>query len=350
MAQEQLRLEQYETVLYNANLNPLGVPKSVKTTLMNSIDSIGHYPGDYKELKKVIATYANCKADQVVLGTGSSDLLRLYIALLAPKKAMVIVPTSSEYEHVLSIYGCKIKEYTLDEKKDFAFDVDDYISKLDKQVDLAIIGNPNNPTSQIVTREDMTKIATACKEKGIFLIIDEMYIEFTDDYKQLTAVPLVEEFDNIAILRSISKFFAMPGLRFAYAIMNNEEQMSIIDITTTPNNISTLTIAACKAMFTDSEYISMSRSQVHTERNLIYSAMSTDKNVHIVKPYGSFAIVKLLNPNVNASKMAEICNTRGLVIRNCSDIKGLDDSYIRFCFMNPKQNDLLVNTILESAK
>ncbi len=348
MSQNQLRIEQYDTVLYNANLNPMGVPESVTKALAASTDAIMRYPNVYYDgLRKSISAYAGCKEEHIVLGNGSSDLLRLYTALLSPKKAMILVPSFSEYEKVLGIYGCETVFYELDESKDYVFDIADFVGHLDSSIDMIILGNPNNPTSQIISRDDMETLVAVCKELEIFLLIDEMYIEFTENYQNLTAVPLVEEYDNIAVLRSISKFFAVPGLRLGYAIMNNEDNMNIINITSAPNQITSLTAAVCTDMFRDREYVMASRSQIYTERNLIYSAMATNKNVKLYKPYANFMLVKILKDDVSASQIAANCNLKGIVIRNCENIRGLSDRYIRFCFMKPSQNDLLVNTILE---
>lgn len=348
MSKSPLRLEQFDTVLYNANLNPMGVPASVIKALDDNKASIVKYPGDYfTNLKKSIAEYTQCNKEHIVLGSGSSDLLRLFVALLAPKKALIVEPTFSEYEKVLKIFGCELDYYKLSEDNDYQIDVMDYVSKLNSSYDLIILGNPNNPTSQILSRDDIETIAEACKQLDIFLIIDEMYIEFTEKYKELTSVSLVEEYENIAVLRSVSKFFAVPGLRLAYAIMNNPENMEIINITSTSNSLSTLTAAACTEMLKDKSYISQSRSQIHTERSLIYSAMATNKNVRLFKPYANFMLVKILKNDVTAKQIEEHCKLKGIVIRNCENIRGLSDKYIRFCFMKPNQNDLLVNTILE---
>lgn len=351
MSQNPLRIEQYDTVLYNANLNPMGVPESVTKSIAEHASSVMRYPNDYyKGLKASISVYAGCKEEHIVLGNGSSDLLRLFTALLAPKKAMVLVPSFSEYENVLNIYGCETVFYELDESRGFEFDITDFVGSLDSSIDMIILGNPNNPTSQIISRDDMETLCEVCKELDIFLLIDEMYIEFTEKYQELTSVPLVEEYNNIAVLRSISKFFAVPGLRLAYAIMNNEDNMSIINITSAPNQITSLTAAVCTDMFKDKRYIQESRSQIYTERNLIYSAMSTNRNVQLYKPYANFMLVKILKDDVSASQIAAHCNLKGIVIRNCENIRGLSDKYIRFCFMKPSQNDLLVNTILELLK
>lgn len=348
MAKAPLRIEQLDTVLYNSNLNPMGVPESVKKALSENLGGIIRYPSEYYgDLKKSISLYSGADEENIVLGNGLSDMLRLYCSLIIPQKALILSPTATEYERVLSIYGCEVSYYELDEEKDYVLDIKDFVSKLDSSYDMIILGNPNNPTSQIIGREDMELIAEVCKELEIFLIIDEMYIEFTEDYEKLTSTSLVKEFDNIAVLRSVSKFFAVPGLRLSYSIISNPSHLEMISITVAPNKISTLTAAACTAMFKDKKYIEESRSQIHTERNLIFSAMNTNKNVKLFKPYANFMLVKILKDDLSAQAIEEHCRTKGIIIRNCSNFHGLDNKYIRFCFMKPKQNDLLVNTILE---
>ncbi|MBP3717892.1 MAG: aminotransferase class I/II-fold pyridoxal phosphate-dependent enzyme [Eubacterium sp.] len=343
-----LRIEQYETVLFNANLNPKGIPESVTQAIKENISSIVKYPDIYyNKLKTAVSSYVGAPLENIVMGNGSTDLLKLYGALLLPKKALLLTPGPSEFENVLSAYNVEISFYDLKEEEDFKLDMDDLIAQLTDDLDLIIIANPNNPTSKKIELADIRKLTEACKEKNIFLIIDEMYIEFLDDYKKYTAVPLTEEFDNISVIRSVSKFFAVPGLRFAYAIMNNPEHKEIIDLTTTKNNIASLTAIAITDMFKDEEYITESQSMIHTERSLVYLAMSTSKTIKLIKPDANFMLVKLLKDDLSSSDVAMHGNPRGIIIRKCDDIRGLSDKYIRMCFMKPKQNDLMVNTILE---
>ncbi len=348
MSKPTLRIDQYETVLYDANLNPMGIPVSVKQSIANNIGSIIKYPDVYyTNLKTAVADYAGTVLDRIFIGNGSPDLLRLFAALIAPKKSMILVPSSTEYEKVVRAYRSEVVFYELKEEEDYVLSVPDLIASLDKSLDLLILGNPNNPTSKRITREQIEEIAEACKALDIFLIVDEMYVEFLDDYFEVTAVPLVEKFQNMAVLRSVSKFFAVPGLRFAYAVMNNRELADIIDVTTTRNNIATLSAIAGVDMFKDKGYFEASRSTIHTERSLVYLAMAPCRTIRLFKPDANFMLVKLLREDLTSSKVAEHCSLRGIMIRRCDDIRGLSNKYIRFCFMNPKQNDLMVNTILE---
>ena len=343
-----LRLEQYPTVLYNANLNPLGIPESVRRAIAENLSSITKYPDIYyNKLKKAAAEYTDMTLDRIVMGNGSSDLYKLYATILKPKKALLLSPGPMEYERVLRTFNCEVKYYDLSENKEFELDMDDLIKSLDDSYDVLMISNPNNPTSKIVSFEDIKKLAEACRDHKIFLIVDDMYIEFVDDYKTYTAIPLTDEFSNLAVIRSVSKFFAVPGLRFGYAVMKNPALMKLVDITVTKNNIASLSAIAASAMFKDDDYIEQGQSVIHTERSLVYLAMSTSKNIKLYKPAANFMLVRLLGDNVDSTLVADHCNQRGIIIRRCDDIRGLDNKFIRFCFMNPKQNDLMVNTILE---
>ena len=111
-----LRIEQNETVLFNANLNPLGVPESVKRAIKENISSIVKYPDIYyTKLKKAVAEYVNVSLDNVVIGNGSTDLLKLFAALITPKKVKLISPSSSEYENVFKAFNAELDFYDLDE-------------------------------------------------------------------------------------------------------------------------------------------------------------------------------------------------------------------------------------------
>ena len=348
MAKTPLRIKQYDTVHFDTNVNPLGIPETVRTALANNISSVYNYPeAYYGNLRTAIAEYTSSTEDRVILGSGSVDLIKLLTALIMPKKALVIVPGSMGYEKALKAYGCKTEYYYLDEEADYALDIVDFLGKLDSSFDMLIIGNPNNPTSKKLERDDIEEIAKACDDLGIFLVVDEMYIEFIDNEKDYTAIPLTDKYTRLAVLRSVTKFFAVPGLRIAYALMNNPDYMQLARMASSESGISALSAIAGAVMLRDASYIEESKSMMHTERSLVYLAMSTCKTIRLVKPDANFMLMKILKDDVTASDVFDHYKQRGVIIRKCDDITGLSNKYIRFCFMNPKQNDLMVNTILE---
>ena len=200
---------------FAANGNPLGISPRLKKSLCEHIDSIGSYPDrEYTSLRKKIAEYVNAQTDDIIVGNGSTELISLFIQIKHPKKALIVGPTYSEYEREVSLGGGCSLYYRLEEENNFNIDIESLEKELDKDVDLLVICNPNNPTSSAITRSDMRRILDICKKKGIFVMVDETYVEFVEDINQITSVS-TKYYNNIIILRGISKFFAAPGLRLA---------------------------------------------------------------------------------------------------------------------------------------
>ncbi len=341
-------IEQYETVRFDLNLNPLGIPKSVITTVSNNISGLNRYPDtDYKLLKDSISEYTKAACDNIVIGSSSYEFIKLLIEFNNPKKALLISPGLQNYENILKLNGCEIIYYNTNDEDDFILDIADFISSLNESLDMVFISNPNGTTSSAIDRESIEFIAKICKGNDIFLVIDEEYIEFVKDYSEYTAIPLIDAYDNMAVLRNTTKFFAVPGLRLAYALISNSVFKKTLDIAGFPYSINNMAYAAGIEMFQDADYINSSHSVINTERNLVYAALTSCKTIKLYKPDANFILIKLLKDDITAGDVVEYLSNKGLCIRSCADIYGLNNKYIRFCFMNPKQNDLLVNTLLE---
>lgn len=341
-------LSQYETVRADLNMNPLGIPESATRAISDNMSLLSVYPDTaMKKLREAVSEYSGADIDDLIIGGSSYEFVKILCEFTSPKKAILITPGSQRYEKLLSMNGCDITYYATSEEDDFNLDIADFISQLTEDIDVVFISNPNGTTSQIIDAESMEFIAKVCDGNDITLVVDEEYMDFVDSIEENTAISLTKDYENVVVLRNTTKFFALPGLRLAYMITTNPVLKKTLEITGLPFAISKLAEVAGEAIFKDSEYIASSRELIHTERNLVYSALATSKSVRLYKPSANFILVKLLDGKVTSSEVADYCLTKGLYIRSCSDIRGLDNTYIRFSFMMPKQDDLLVNTILE---
>ena len=341
-------ISQVETVRADLNINPLGIPDSVSKAISESLSQLSAYPDrSMKKLKAAISAYSGADEDNIIIGGSSYEFVKILCEFTSPKNVILITPGAQNYERLLSMNGCNITYYSTPEEEDFNLDIADFISKLTEDIDMIFISNPNGTTSQIIDAESMEFIAKICDGNDITMVVDEEYMDFVDDISVNSAIPLICEYENVVVLRNTTKFFSVPGLRLAYMATSNPVLKKALEITELPYSIGKLVEAAGVAMFTDNEYISKSRELIRTERNLVYSALSTHKTIKLYKPSANFILIKLLKNDVSAGDVVEHCLPNGLYIRSCADIRGLDNKYIRFCFMNPKQDDLLVNTILE---
>ena len=339
---------QVETVRADLNMNPLGIPESVTRAIADNMKQLSVYPDNTtKKLKEAISSYTGAPADDIIAGSSSYEFVKILCEFTSPKKAILITPGAQNYEKLLSMNGCDITYYEAPEEDDFNIDIADFISKLSEDIDIVFISNPNGTTSQIIDSESMEFIAKICDGNGITLVVDEEYMDFVDDISANSAISLTSAYENIVVLRNTTKFFAVPGLRLAYMVTSNPVLKKTLEITGLPFAIGKLVEAAGTAMFNDEKYIADSRELIRTERSLVYSALSTHKSIKLYRPSANFILIKLKKSDISAGDVVEHCLPKGLYIRSCADIRGLDNKYIRFCFMNPKQDDQLVNTILE---
>lgn len=333
---------------FASNVNPFGLSEKVKTALAEHMEVISDYPDrEYKELKAAIHAYTGVDTEYILPGSGVTELIVTFIHTIKPQKTIVVEPTYSEYKRDLKEIKSEIIDHVLQEQDQFRLNTDDLISKIDDTIDMVILCNPNNPTSTCINKEQLTKIAEHCKATSTFVLIDETYIEFVKKPEEISALSLVKDYNNLLVLRGVSKFFAAPGLRLGYGCTSNTKLLHYINKHSNPWSINSVAAYAGALLFKDTDYINKTRDQIALEQNLVCSALRPRKTIKIYQPVTNFVLIRLLRNDLTASDVFEHCIKKGLMIRDCSNFMGLSDKYIRFCFLSPEEDDLLVNTLLE---
>ena len=337
-----------EIVSFSANVNPLGISELLRRELPSRLDVISSYPDrDYTHLREVIAGYCGTAAENIIAGNGSTELITLFIKAIGPCKAMIIAPTYSEYERELSLSGGTSIYFALKEEDGFRLDPDALIKSLDDQIGMLILCNPNNPTSTAVKRSDMKRILDKCRSLGIFVMIDETYIEFAEEYDEISCVPLTSEYDNLCLLRGVSKFFAAPGLRLGYAICGNGKMMKDLAAIKDPWTVSSVTETAGALMFTDADYIKATKDLIFSERRRVTEALRAISGLKVYDPVANFVLCRITKENADAGILFDKAIRSRMMIRNCASFPFLDDRYFRICFMKPEDNDRLLDVIRE---
>ncbi len=332
-----------DIISFSANVNPLGISYQLRSTLSENLDAITTYPDrEYTALRNGIAVYAGTQPENVIVGNGSTELISLFIQTHHPKKALILGPTYSEYEREITLGGGTTLYYPLREENGFRMDVGDFCKHLNDQLDLLVLCNPNNPTSTAITCAQMRRILDVCMQYGIFVMVDETYVEFAPGGARLTAVPLTHYYTNLIILRGTSKFFAAPGLRLGYAITGNQDLIKSINTRKNPWTINSLAEIAGRLMFSDREYIDKTRTLISTERDRLCKILKEWDSVKVYEPMANFILVRILRPDITSADLFDHCIRQGLMIRDCSTFPFLDQEYVRFCIMNPDQNDRLM--------
>ena len=307
---------------------------------------LSSYPDrEYSSLRDALSQYCSIPADFVLPGNGSSELISLLIEAVNPRHTLILGPTYSEYSRELSFSGSTETWYHLEDSSDFALDIQNLCLTLEKDYDFLIMCNPNNPTSSAVTQEELRKILTFCRQKEIFVMIDETYVEFAPDPQLITAVPLTREFENLMVLRGVSKFFAAPGMRLGYGITGNKELLSKIKNRQIPWSINSLGAFAGELLVQDKDYISRTRQLILKEREKLYQELLKLSSFKVFPAFANFLLLKIIKPGLTASNVFEACIRQSLMIRDCSSFQCLDGEFVRFCIMLPEHNEQLLNVL-----
>lgn len=335
-----------EVVNFAGNVNPLGTSKNALKTLSHHLNLASEYPDRYyTKLKKAISHYCHTASDKLLIGNGSTELISLGIKHINAKKALIIGPTYSEYQRELNLLGCSLDEFRLSHEDNFNLNTKDLLLQLGDNYDFLIICNPNNPTATSLNQDTLRYIVEECSNIGIFVMIDETYIEFANDMENTTAIPLCDTYKNLLVLRGFSKFYAAPGIRLGYGICGNQDLIDTINSHQNPWSVSSYAEFLSQLLLNDAEYISHTRELIKTEKMLIESTLRNNTNFKLYPSDSNFYLLEILNPDISTSQLFHLCMKEKLFIRDCNSFFGESGNFIRFCVMMPEDNKRLIELL-----
>lgn len=333
-----------EVLDYSSNINPLGVPNSFKKAVIENFETLEKYPDiDYIELRTAIGDYNNCHIDNVVVGNGATEVLFLYMKAVKAKKVLIIAPTFAEYERAARAAGRDVKFFPL--SKDFSLN-ENMLLEFITDEDVVVMCNPNNPTGKFQNLEKIKKIADFLERKNKKLFIDEAFIEFVDDWKDKTAFLLKHK--NIFILRALTKFFALPGVRLGYGLTYDESILDEIKNIREPWSVNGVAEIAGKTMLLDTLYIHETENWIKKEKLWFYEELCKIDNIEVTPTETNFILVKLLNDNAKSFRKKMIEN--GVLVRDASNFMFLDESYIRLAIKDRKKNEQVLEALRRVLK
>ena len=221
-------------------------------------------------------------------------------------------------------------------------DYEDVLLKL-KSSEALIIGNPNNPNGKVINKEKFLNILKYAESKNKTVILDEAFIEFTE-YKANTFLNEIENYNCIFIIRALTKFFAMPGIRFGYGICRNENLIKSIREKQNPWNINCFAELAVKYVLKDEKYIYKSKVWIKEEANYLPKELQKIEFINKVFTTNcNFVLCKL--KNISGGELYNLCLKQGIVIREASNFKTLSHSYVRFAIKDREKNDRLLKVL-----
>ncbi|WP_053956633.1 threonine-phosphate decarboxylase CobD [Inediibacterium massiliense] len=340
---QRLGIQEEEIIDFSANINPLGIPKDFKECMILNIDTIQKYPDPkYKDLIKDISEYHKINSNWIVVGNGATEVIFSMIREIKPKNSLILAPTFLEYERALKKARSNVEYYLLKEENNFQID-DDFFNILHDSIDLLILCNPNNPTSQLIAKSKMEKILNICKSRNIHVMIDEAFMEFVENGEKESVISLLKDYDHLYIIKALTKFYALPGLRIGYGLSSNIKILEEIKNNQEPWSINSYA-AMAGMVLKDEYYIQKSKEWIIKERKKLYEELLKIKNLKVYPPSSNYILFKYMESNKN---LKEALLKRKILIRSCDNYKNLDDSFYRIAIKDEESNLKLLNALKE---
>jgi threonine-phosphate decarboxylase len=338
-----LGLDKNELMDFSSNINPLGSSSLAKKAVIDNIDMVSIYPDpNYYNLKKSISDYCNCKINNILLGSGATELISSFIDIINPKKAVLLSPSYSEYEKELKKVNCNIHKYFSRKENKFRVDVNDFINFINSDNhDLVIICNPNNPTGFAFNNEEVKIIL---ENTNAFIMIDETYIEFTDT-NEYSSTKLVDSFNKLFVIRGTSKFFGTPGIRLGYGLSSDIKIKEGVNNKLDLWNINTLASIMGEVMFNDKDFINTSSNILKSEREYLLTELSSIDDFIVYHSDGNFILSEIKSKKMTASNLREMLIEKHIIVRDCTSFEGLDEYFFRVCTLSHKENKLLIDAL-----
>ncbi len=326
---------------FSASINPLGMSSMVRKALVSSVDSLIHYPDtSHNDLKLALAKYHDLSPAHFTIANGSTELIYNLPALLPGKKAVIISPSFSEYVRALNQHHWEVQHFILTPESNFVIDIDKLELVLAGGVDALFICNPGNPNGTLYPQWIIEKICTLCQSSGTFLVLDEAFMDFCEE---ASAKWMIMQAENAVVLRSMTKFFGIPGLRLGYAISNASfaEQLDAIG---GPWSVNTLALAAGTAALQDFKHNKESLEYVQLERSILLEGLEQFSQFKVYPSKANYLLVEIRG-GMTSRELKEQLLPHHILIRDCASFTGLSEYFFRIAVRTGDENKRLLGCL-----
>ncbi len=316
---------------FSANINPLGPPAWLPSLIHSLIGSLVHYPDPHcTGLVKAVAETYGLREEEIVVGNGSSELLYLLPRALGARRALIPVPAYSDYAVAAEIAGLPVEKLSLRERDDFVLDLKELESRL-RAGDAVFIGQPANPTGYFCDGEALR--ALAGRHPEAHFVIDEAFADFLDEPDRL----LDRRQSNVTVLCSLTKFYAIPGLRLGFAVADRTIAQRLRDLIPTWS-VNTLAQAVGEQALRDREYGARTRQVVPALREQLTEELQKLPGLRIYPGKANFLLLRVDREDLDAPALAGQLLAAGIAIRCCDNIDGLNRRFFRIAVRREEEN------------
>ncbi len=335
---EKMGIAPSELLDFSANINPLGHPEMVNADLLRSSTDLVHYPDiQNKKLLQAAALHYGVSESEVLAGNGSNDLLYALYRALRPQRVILPVPCYRDYIEGAQASKLALEFLPLDEAEHFKVDFD-ILRKKVLPGDLVVLGRPNNPTGLGFEEGELYEFCQSSPQ--VMVVVDEAFIDLTK------RKPLALLYPNLLLLRSLTKNYALPGLRLGL-LLGKEEHLLKIKGELVPWSVNTLAQNVGAKLFSEKDFLEESRSYIEKQRKLMIKRLSALSALKVFMGEANFLLIKVIDPSWTVEKLQGELALKKIAIRPCENYIGLDSSYFRIAVKHEEANEFLLQSFEE---
>lgn len=330
---------------FSANINPLGPPPGLLEALGQALPGIVRYPDPgHRRLTSLLADRHQVEEAAVVIGNGAAENMALALLALSPEKVGIVEPCFSEYCTLSRQFGAKVQSVYGTEKRRFKAAPDE-VERLIRETDLVFIGQPNNPNGVQYGLDELRRFTGAGERYGTYVVLDEAFIDFIPEKERHTLLPELTAYPHLILIRSMTKFYAIPGLRLGFALAQPEVAARMRDkqVTWSVNMLALLAGEIC--LGADAEYEQATLALVGRQRRWLRGELER-LGCQTWPGEANFLLVRLPEP-WTAEGMQAALGRRGVLVRSCAMYPGLTVRDIRIAVKDEAACGKLVKELKE---
>lgn len=324
---------------FSSNVNP-HIISDLGKYVLEGLEKSRSYPDiNYTNLRNNISDYIKVDSELIIPGNGATEII--YLLMKSIKRRLAILnPTFSEYGRGAKLNNLEIIDFHLKEENNFSIDLDEIQKNMDK-FDSLFVCNPNNPNGKV---KDLNELLDLMIENDKLLIVDETFMEFVGEEEKYSLINKIEQTPNLFILKAVTKFFGMPGLRLGYGVTSNKQIINNIYEYKEPWTINSFAENLSNYLFKDKEYINGSKNYYINERKFMLEELRKISRLKVYDTDTNFVLIKLDDDEANSLKL-ELFEKYNILIRDASNFIGLDKSYIRVAIKSHNDNKVLIESL-----
>jgi threonine-phosphate decarboxylase len=326
---------------FSASINPLGWPPGARIAYRRASSRIVHYPEPYAEtLTSALARYHGLDAAGVLVGNGSTQLIYVLARALAARRVLLVAPLFREHEAAFRLSGARVEHFFL-RPPDFPLSLERLETALTRSYDALVLTNPNSPTGALVPRAQMEELAQMCRRAHTRLAVDETFVDWVEEesIEQLAARSA-----HVIVLRSLTKFFALPGLRVGYLVAQ-PRLIKRLWAWLEPWSVNTVAQEVALACLQDRRFVQRSRAFMMRERAWLSEQLAVLNGLQPFPSQANFLLVRITDRGPSASVLVQILAKEHILIRACGDFPGLGKSFFRVAVRTRHENRRLLTAL-----